>query len=195
MSIIINTLTNNQLFELIQNSAVGIIPTDTVYGLASLATSLSAVQRLYELKHRQQKPGTIIAASVEQLVDLGIKRRYLKAVEHFWPGAVSIEIPHNTEYLHQGTGRQAFRVVADPAVRVLLERTGPLLTSSANLPGQPPANTFEEAQSYFGDTVDYYVDGKDMSGREPSTVIGIVDDAIVIYRQGAVKIGEDGSIQ
>lgn len=175
--------------------AVGVIPTDTVYGLVAKASNEAAVKKLYALKKRESKPGTIIAANINQLVGLGIPRRYLKAVEQFWPNPISIEIPHNVTYLHQGTGRQAFRIPSDPILIALLEETGPLQTSSANQPGEPPAVTVTEAECYFGDTVDFYVDGGDLSSRKPSTIIRVVDDAIDVIREGAVKIDDRGIIQ
>ena len=52
------------------------------------------------------------------------------------------------------------------------------------MPGEPPANTVTEAKAYFGDTVDFYVDGGNLGGRMPSTLIRIVDDAIEVVRQG-----------
>lgn len=181
---------DNAIEVLLQPGAVAVIPTDTVYGLVARAQDEAAVTRLYALKDREHKPGTIIAASIEQLVELGIKRRYLKAVEQFWPGAVSVEIPHHIAYLHQGTGRQAFRIPDDATLRAFLEKVGPLQTSSANHPGLSPANTVDEARNYFGDAVDIYVDGGDLSASQPSTIIRVIDDAIEIIRQGAVHIKE-----
>lgn len=185
---IFNSLQDEAVTKSLKNGGVGVIPTDTVYGLVACAADQAAVARLYALKHREHKPGTVVAASIDQLVELGIKRRYLKAVEQFWPGAVSVETPHHIAYLHQNTGRQAFRIPADEHLRKLLERTGPLLTTSANLPGEVTATTIKEAQTYFGDQVAFYVDGGDLSGRPPSTIIRIIDDAIEVIRQGSAKV-------
>lgn len=175
-------------------NAVGVMPTDTVYGLVARAADAAAVQRLYDLKHRDGKPGTLIAANVEQLVSLGLKARYLKAVERFWPGAVSVIIPCSDPalaYLYQDKYSLAVRIPNHPQLLKVLEQTGPLLTSSANHPGEATANTVDEARAYFTDDVDFYTDGGDLSGHEPSTVIRIVDDAIEILREGAVKIQEN----
>jgi L-threonylcarbamoyladenylate synthase len=174
-----------------QPGAVAVIPTDTVYGVVARASDEAAVVRLYALKHREHKPGTIVAASIEQLVELGIKRRYLKVVEQYWPGAVSVEVPHDITYLNQGTGRQAFRIPDDENLLKLLQQTGPLQTTSANAPGEPTANTIAEAKAYFGDKVDYYQDGGDLSGHAPSTVVRIIDDAVEVVREGVVKIDPD----
>lgn len=177
-----------------QAGAIAVIPTDTVYGVVARAADQAAVQRLYELKSREHKPGTLIAASIDQLVELGIPRRYLTAVEQFWPGAVSVVIPCGPEldYLTQGVQSLAIRIPDDQPLLGLLQRTGPLITSSANQPGEPPATTVAEARNYFGDHVDLYVDGGSLADRRSSTVIRIVDDAIEILRQGAVQLDEYG---
>lgn len=172
--------------------SIGVIPTDTVYGVVARAGDKDAVARLYELKKRENKPGTLIAANLEQLEDLGLKHRYLKAVEGFWPGAVSVVIPASDpklSYLHQGKMSLAVRIPKDKELQKLLNETGPLLTSSANPPGNEPATNIEQAQEYFSNKVDFYVDGGDLSNRQPSTVIRIIDDAIEVLREGAVKIG------
>lgn len=176
---------------LLAGGVIGVIPTDTVYGVVARASDQAAVKRLYELKSRDGKPGTLIAADIKQLEELGLKHRYLKAVEQFWPGAVSVVIPVSDPalaYLHQGKLSLAVRIPDDAELQKLLQQTGPLLTSSANPPGQPPATTIGQAKQYFGDQVDFYQDGGDLSDRQPSTIIRIVDDAIEVLRPGAVKI-------
>jgi L-threonylcarbamoyladenylate synthase len=169
---------------------VGVLPTDTVYGLVACAADPQAVGRMYAIKRRQYKPGTVIAASVEQLINLGVQRAHLAIAERWWPGSISIEIPVGPElaYLHQHTGRQGFRVVADENVRQVLQRTGPLVTSSANQPGEPPAVKVEEAYQFFKDAVGFYVDAGDRSDREPSTIARITSNGLEIIRHGAVKI-------
>lgn len=178
------------------SGAVGVIPTDTVYGLVARAADQVATTRLYAVKSRETKPGTIIADSIDQLVKLGIKRRYLTAVEQWWPGALSVVVPcgHDLAYLHLGKQSLATRIPNDEKLRALLKLTGPLLTTSANHPGKPPASTAEEAHRYFGETVDFYEDGGDLSGHQPSTVVRVIDDAIEVLRQGAVNIDENGRI-
>ncbi|MGH7142202.1 MAG: L-threonylcarbamoyladenylate synthase [Candidatus Saccharimonadales bacterium] len=179
----------SQAKELLEHpGSIGVMPTDTVYGVVARATDKVAVERLYQLKKRDHKPGTIIAADIEQLVSLDLKRRYLKAVEQFWPGSISVVISCGSaelEYLHLGLSSLAVRIPADEELHQLLNQTGPLLTSSANTPGDPTANTVAEAKRYLGNRVDFYEDGGDLSGRQPSTLIRMVDDAVEVLRQGA----------
>ena len=194
---VFKSIKDPELVRLLKSGAVSVLPTDTVYGLVCPAADELAVKQLYDLKSREHKPGTVIAANIEQLVDLGIKYRYLKAVENFWPGALSVIIPCSEElsYLHRGLKSLAIRIPATKDLNQLLGQTGPLLTTSANHPGKPTANTIEQAQKYFGGRVDFYVEGGDLSNHPPSTIIRIIDDAIEVVREGAVKISETGKIE
>jgi L-threonylcarbamoyladenylate synthase len=181
---------------LLQQGKIGVLPTDTLYGLVARAQDESAVAKLYSAKKRDSKPGTIIAASVQQLVDLGIKERYLKPISQYWPGPISVVIPVGfaLPYLHLGKMTLAVRIPDDQSLNALLQKTGPLVTTSANMPGKEPATTIADAQTIFGNIVDFYVDGGNLSERQPSTIIRIVDDAVEVLRIGAVKIDESGKI-
>lgn len=186
----------NQITEaasLLSDGKVGVIPTDTVYGVVCRAGDKQAVNRLYKLKNRTDKPGTLIAASIDQLIQLGIPARYLKPLERFWPGAVSIVVPTapGLAYLDLGKFALAMRISADPILNMLINVAGPLLSTSANLPGESTANTIQAAQDIFGERVDFYVDGGDLSDRNPSTIIRVIDDAVEVLREGAVKISEE----
>lgn len=188
--------TDTDLVSRLRDGAVGVLPTDTVYGLVARAADPEAAARLYALKHREHKPGTIIAAKLQQLIDLGLRARYLKAVEQYWPNPLSVVIPCGDElaYLHLGQHSLAVRIPSDARMQALLAQTGPLLTSSANHPGKPVATDLAEARAYFSDQVDFYVDGGSVTDHAPSTVIRIVDDAIEVLRAGAVHIDENGRI-
>lgn len=187
---VFKSLNDSKLIKLIQNGSVGVLPTDTVYGLVASATDQTATARLYNVKHRETKPGTVVAASIDQLVELGIPRRYLKAVEQFWPGAVSVIVPTETRlgYLHLGKFSLACRVTDNKELQALLDQVGPLITTSANQPGKPLAENLKSAKNYFGDQVDFYVDGGDLAGHQPSTIIRVVDDAVEVVRQGSVIV-------
>jgi len=185
--------TAEAIAQLLQG-AVGVLPTDTVYGLVACASNRAAVARLYELKKRDHKPGTVVAANVDQLVALGIKKRYLNAVADMWPNPLSIVLPVGPElaYLDQEVGSLAVRIPKDETLQNVLAQTGPLVTSSANQPGAQTAETLAAAYDYFGDSIDFYVDGGDLSGKPASTVIRVVDDAIEVLRQGALELDENG---
>lgn len=187
----LNNLADLELIALLSGGAVGVIPTDTVYGLVARADSEVAVNRLYSTKLRERQPGTIIGASVEQLIGLGFKASDLELSKKFWPGAVSVVMSAQNidDYLKTDLSSLPARIPNNPDLINLLEQVGPLMTTSANSPKQPTSTTVQMAYDYFGDNIDFYVDGGDLSNQPPSTIIGIQpDQSIVIYRQGAVKI-------
>ncbi len=188
---IFTSLSDPQLAIALQQGAVGVLPTDTVYGIVCAAKHKESVARLYQIKHRDHKPGTIIAASVAQLEAFGIDNKTLQVVDEWWPSPLSVVAPCGDElyYLHQGLQSLAVRIPAPDELRALLEQTGPLLTSSANQPGEPPATNIAEAQAYFADEVDFYVDGGQTEQPTPSTLIRMnQNDQIEILRQGAVVL-------
>ena len=196
MAAIFADITDPSVATQLRSGSIGVIPTDTVYGLVCIAVDEKAVARLYATKKEHHKPGTLIAETIEQLESLGFKRRYLTATQQFWPGAVSILTPLSdpkTAYLRLGQYGLAVRLPDDKKLQALLKKTGPLLSSSANYPNKPPANTIEEAEVYFDDGVDFYVDGGDLKGRKPSTIIRVVDDAVEVLREGAVTIKNNGA--
>lgn len=179
---------------MLAQGAVGVLLTDTVYGLVASSGNEAAVTRLYQLKKRERKPGTSIAADIAQLKSLGLPTRYVDRVAHLWPNPISVVIPHDLAYIHQGLGDSPFRIVADDELCKLLANTGPLTTSSANPPGEPPATNIDEAAAYFGNAVDFYVDGGTVGERPSSTVVRIDDHGITLFREGAVKINDKGEL-
>ncbi len=194
--LVIPAINDPKLVDMLLAGHVGVLPTDTIYGLVASASNQEAVKRLYALKHREQKPGTVVAANVQQLVSLGLDEDTLEAAAHLWPNPISIIVPCKTElsYLDLGKGSLAVRIPDRPELSRLLELTGPLLTSSANEPGKQQADNLEEAAAYFGDQVDFYVEGGDLSGHPPSTVARLTEGHLEVLRQGAVVIGQDGKL-
>lgn len=174
--------------RLLRQGKIGVIPTDTVYGVVVSALDQMAVEQLYELKNREIKPGTVIISSAQELKLLGIADADNEILQKYWPGAVSIVMPSTAEYLHQGKGSIAVRLPAHTAINDLLIDTGPLLTSSANTPGDPPATTVTEAISYFGDSVDFYIDGGYVPNDKASTIVRLNNGGVEVLREGVVKI-------
>jgi L-threonylcarbamoyladenylate synthase len=145
---------------------VGVMATDTLYGVVAPVLNRAAVERVYQLKHRRpSKPCIILISHYEDLAGFGIEvtpglRRQLS---EYWPGPVSVILPcprADLAYLHRGTRTLAFRLPAKPALRRFLQQTGPLIAPSANPEGLPPATTLGEARAYFGDAVDFYRRGR-----------------------------------
>lgn len=188
MIIPMNIVSFDQAIELLRDGKVGVIPTDTVYGLVARARNRDAVTRMYALKNREQKPGTLIAASTNQLLALGVSSEEIAKVSKYWPNPLSAVLSLNLDYLTQGVGTLAMRVTSDEKTQEFLEQTGPLITSSANKPGEPHATNIDEAIAYFDDSIDFYVDGGTIADTQPSTIIRPVANGVEVLRQGSIRI-------
>ncbi len=172
---------------IIQNGGVGVLPTDTLYGLVGSAFDVDAVDRIYDLKQRSpDKPLIVLISDVAQLEQFGviISDALTERLRTYWPGPYTVILPtidDQFEYLHRGTSNIAFRLPDDEQLIELISQTGPIVAPSANVEGTPPAVNTIEARSYFGTDVDFYVEGEDLHGK-PSTIISFDGDEVVIER-------------
>lgn len=182
---------NKLLIELIKVGGVGVLGTDTLYGLVGSALSPEAVERIYNLRKRnKKKPMIILIGSLSDLKLFKVEKERL--LNKIWPGKVSVILPcpyKKFVYLHRGTNSLAFRLPNKENLIRLLKKTGPLIAPSANLSGLKPAETIEEAKRYFKDKVDFYADEGKLSSL-PSTLIAIENGEIILKRQGEVKYGK-----
>ncbi|MEK7202798.1 MAG: L-threonylcarbamoyladenylate synthase [Patescibacteria group bacterium] len=177
---------------MLKQGAVGVIPTDTIYGIVGLALNKDVVEKIYKLKKRlQEKPMVILISSQDDLKMFGVKINFKqkKILEKFWPGKVSIILNcllKKFSYLHKNTNSLAFRLPAKKEILKILSITGPLVASSANQEGCLPATTIAQAKKYFGNKVFYFNKGKINS--KPSTLIKLTKNKFEISRFGATKI-------
>lgn len=184
---------SDNLAELIKDGAIGVLPTDTLYGLVGSALSEEAVRKIHRIKDRSAgKPFIILIGSLEDLDVFGIKigQKEKEFLEKIWPGKVSVVLPCPEEkfsYLHRGTKTLALRWPEKKNLTDLLEETGPLAAPSANPKGSMFAENIDEAKNYFGDQVDFYVDGGELNSL-PSTLISLENGKVKILREGAVKM-------
>lgn len=161
----------------LRNGAVGVLATDTLYGLVGSAFYPDVVARIFQLKRRNiNKPVIVLVSDVEQMKYFGIDltRDVLRALQTYWPGRYSIVLPTKEnarfDYLTRGTGTIAFRMPDRADLFELLDLAGPIVAPSANIEGQPPATTIEEARRYFGEEIDFYADAGKVEGRASSVI-------------------------
>ena len=130
MAQLFTSVTDKKLATLLHGGAIGVLPTDTVYGLVSVIVP-QPIERLYATKPRQSHAGTIIAASVDDLIALGLDETALQHVSHLWPAPLSVVIAaqHIPEFLREERGSLAVRIPEDEVLRSLLRETGPLMTT------------------------------------------------------------------
>ena len=175
-------LIDSKLVEALKSGDIGVLRTDTIYGIVASAGNQHAVERIYHIKQRDSaKQLIVLVSSVDQLFDqLTVGQQ--KICNKYWPGKTSIILPTPSapDWLTRGGGTLAYRLPADQRLRDLIAQTGPLVAPSANPESLPPASTIEEAYKYFGNAVDFYVDGGDVTENIASTLLSIDEDNQVI---------------
>jgi L-threonylcarbamoyladenylate synthase len=184
---------NKQVQKTLRFGGVGVIPTDTIYGIVGLAMSKKTVLRIYKLRDRNpKKPMIILISSFSDLRKFGVSldRQTLDVLRKMWPGKVSVVLSCNSKkfvYLHRGTNSLAFRIPIKKSLHRLLKVTGPLVAPSVNLEGKPPAKTIKEAEKYFRNKVDFYVNAGRLASK-PSTLVEVINRKVVVLRKGSVKV-------
>ena len=170
-----------------------VIPTDTVYGIGGDAFSTAAVRSLLAAKNRgPDMPVPVLVGSwstIDGLV-LGVPKAARELIEAFWPGGLSIVLPHapslNWE-LGATRGTVMLRMPLHPVALELLRDVGPMAVSSANISGSPPASTADQAQAQLGESVAVYLDGGPSGEPVASTVVDLTGDDPRVLREGAVS--------
>ena len=176
----------------LQRGGVVAFPTETFYGLAVDPRSAVAVARLFDLKRRgRDQPLPLIASDIEQIVDhVGTMPPLARRLARAWPGALTLIIPalpQLSDDVHLSTGKVAVRVTADPVARLLARAAGFAITStSANISGEPPAATAEQAAAPFGNRIDVLIDTGPAPAGFPSTIVDATGDTPTLVRAGAV---------
>lgn len=184
---------DKKIVKILQDDGVGILPTDTLYGIVGNAFSKKVVESIYSIKGRDEgKPFIILISSIKDLENFGIDFNN-SFLEKFWPGKFSILLPFKNKlsenkfkYLHRGTNELAFRLPNKKSLRELLKKTGPLVAPSANPQGLNPAKNIKEAKEYFGDKVDFYVSEGTLKS-EPSTLLRINKNGEIQVLRGKLK--------
>ncbi|MGM1015934.1 MAG: L-threonylcarbamoyladenylate synthase [Actinomycetota bacterium] len=166
-----------------------VIPTDTVYGVAADAFSPAAVQRLLAAKGRgrDQPPPVLVAgpATLAALVE-DVPEAVRQLVDEFWPGGLTIVLPAQPSLawdLGDTLGTVAVRMPDRRVALELLEETGPLAVSSANLTGKSAAISADDAERMLGESVAVYLD----DGFSESGVASTIVDATSLVRRGTAE--------
>ena len=172
-----NKVNHDNAGYLLRDGFVGVVPTDTLYGLVASAKDAEAVSRVFSLKKRDiNKPCIILINEPEQLNFFGVilNPEIIERSKEFWPGPVSLvfDVQDPPVYLSRGSNSLAFRMPSDQKIKRILDISGPLIAPSANTEGMRPASTVSEAFNYFGNNVDFYLDDGPREGL-PSRVIAL----------------------
>ena len=178
---------------MIRSSRLVVFPTDTVYGIGCDAFDSLAVKALLDAKGRgRNMPLSVLVGSwstVDGLV-LSVPQQARQLIEAFWPGGLSIVLPHAPSLawdLGDTRGTVMIRMPLHPVALELLREIGPIAQSSANVSGRPPATTVDDARAQLGDSVSVYLDGGPSGEAVPSSIVDLTGDYPRLLRAGAVS--------
>jgi L-threonylcarbamoyladenylate synthase len=184
--------------EILLNDGVIAFVTDTVWGLGCLPTSETAVQKIYDIKHREaKKPLILMSDEMYNLLDYveqPIEKEVQVLIKRHFPGALTLVLKksiNTPDYITSGMETVGVRVPDnDTFAEICRNISGRVLaTTSANISGESPALTYEEAMKYIGNKVDLVIPsyGNEACGRA-STVVGFKSGKHIVFRQGDIEI-------
>lgn len=193
----LDNLEKEKIKDILENDGVIAFVTDTVWGLGCLPSSEKAVKKIYDIKKRdEKKPLILMSNEIYPLIKYvsNIPKIAHQLMKQYFPGALTLVMEKSAEtpdYITSGMSTVGIRVPNNPVFAEICSciQSQVLATTSANLSSCPPALTYEEAIEYIGDSVDYVVtDYGYMAKGTASTVAGIIDDNVKVFRQGDVII-------
>jgi L-threonylcarbamoyladenylate synthase len=174
-------------------SELVVYPTETFYAIGADAFSSTALRRLFQVKGRE--PGrlvgliaadTAMAFSVAREVSIDARR----LADAFWPGPLTLVLPARDNIAPELAGADGVgvRVSPNPVARALSAGIGqPITATSANLSGEAPASTLEQARSGLGEKVKVYLEGGRLTASAPSTVVAVNESGWKMVRLGAIS--------
>jgi L-threonylcarbamoyladenylate synthase len=183
--------------EAIRGGRLAVVPTDTVYGLATTAYSEDAVRGLYQAKGRDElTPTALVAAGLGVLLECipELEGRALTIARTLLPGPFTLILPNPASRFRWLTGSSPETIgvrvpeLAGPGSEVLA-RVGAIAATSANLPGGPDPRTLDAVPPELRAAAHALVDGGELPGT-PSTVIDFTGSDPVVLREGAASAAE-----
>jgi len=161
-------------------------PTESVWGVGCDPWNSEAVFKLLQMKQRPWEKGLIIVASnMKQIAPLldNLNKTQLTKLEMSWPGPFSWVLPDPEGWVPEwsrGTHTSvAVRISAHPLVHQLCERFGrPIISTSANLAGKPPARTKQQLDPRLMNYLDYLMPGETQKLAQPSVIRDVLTDEV-----------------
>lgn len=186
-----------QAAKVIKNGGIIIYPTDTIYGLGCDAVNRNAVDRIFEIKHRNPKnPALVLVHNIsmlrELIEDISPKTKIL--MKRFWPGPLTMLFKARKgihPLLVSNNGKIGIRIPKNNYCLKLMKicRT-PIVSTSANISGEKQPTEISDLIKMFSQKVDLIIDAGDNTSLLPSTVIDASEDKPILIREGAVRFRE-----
>jgi L-threonylcarbamoyladenylate synthase len=170
-------------------------PTDTIYGVAADPFNPAAIQRIYAAKQRPDgKALPVLISSLGQLDELVlfVDERLRRIANAFWPGPLTLVLPKSTRVPTDLTPFPTIgiRMPNLAFTLALINETGPLATTSANISGGPNPVDAASVLAQLGGRINLVLDGGATPGPTASTVADLSGPEISILRQGPITLAD-----
>lgn len=184
-----------QVLEILNSGGLVAFPTDTVYGVGSLAFNGSAAESIYAAKDRPMEkaiPVLIGDASDLEKVAMNIPDIVYRLASRFWPGPLTVLVPKQPSLPASvsATETVGVRIPDHTVARALLRAAGPMAVTSANISGQASPSTAEEVFAQLGGRIPLIIDGGRTPGGVPSTLVDCTGAELKILREGPITLGD-----
>ena len=181
--------------EILKAGSLVAFPTDTVYGVGTLAFNGKAVESIYAAKDRPiEKAIPVLIGDSQDLekVGINISDSARRLAVHFWPGPLTILVPKRADLPESvsSTSTVGVRVPDHDVARALLRATGPMAVTSANISGKQSPVTAEEVYEQLGGRVDLIIDAGKTPGGVPSTLVDCTASELTVLRDGPISLEE-----
>ncbi|MFC3417195.1 L-threonylcarbamoyladenylate synthase [Algoriphagus hitonicola] len=181
--------------QLLEQGELVAIPTETVYGLAANALNPDSVSRIFETKNRPAFDPLIIHTDAIEKVGrfvLEFPDPLKLLAEAFWPGPLTLLLPRRPiipDLVTSGLDQVAVRIPSHPLTKSLLSTLDfPLAAPSANPFGYISPTSAAHVQKQLGEKIPYILDGGKCEVGLESTIVGMEDGEIIIYRLGGLEL-------
>jgi L-threonylcarbamoyladenylate synthase len=174
-----------QVAQVVRAGGIIAYPTEAVWGLGCDPWDSTAVCRLLALKHRPVEKGLILLADNIRQFDFllaDLPHVWQDQLACTWPGPNTWLVPHQDRLPPWLTGQHstvALRVSDHPLVRDLCALTGPLVSTSANPAGKPPALSRLRIQQYFAGQLDGVLPGALGGRKHPSQIRDLLSGKVI----------------
>jgi len=181
--------------KILQSGGIVAFPTDTVYGLGSLAFDNTAIESMYTAKDRPiEKAIPILIGDLSDLdqVAVDIPDMALRFATRFWPGPLTCVVPKKQTLPSavSATPTVAVRIPDHPDARTLLRAAGPMAVTSANISGGASPSTAQEVYDQLKGRIPLILDGGKTQGGIPSTLVDCTGEKPVVLREGPISLSE-----
>ncbi len=194
MTVLLNKRSFNKITALLKDEEIVSFPTDTVFGIGVIYNSATAVNKMKEAKGRDaSKPFPLMVADVEQMDEVAwLGEREKKIAAKYMPGALTLVLNKKDtveDSFVNGFKTIAIRIPDDRFVLRLLKEVGPMFVTSANMSGEPAANTHDEVLAQLNGRIAAVVKGEARS-HVASTIIDCTGEQLKCLREGTLSFKE-----